>query len=109
MSNENNKDDEINRRMEFIVEQQAHFSANIGQLEENLRHLEGIVLRLADATMQRFEISDKRVSAVDEKIAVLVDSQIKTEENMRVVTENVKNLMAVADQYFRNRNGKSEG
>jgi hypothetical protein len=104
-----NKDDEINKKMEFIVEQQAQFSANIGRLEESLRHLEGIVLRLTDATMQRFEISDKRVSEVDEKIAALVDSQIKTEENLRVVTENVKNLMAVADQYFRNRNGKSEG
>ncbi|MDT7604568.1 MAG: hypothetical protein QOF61_2565, partial [Acidobacteriota bacterium] len=53
MPNEKNKDDEINRQMEFIVEQQAQFSANIGQLEGSLRHLEGIVLRLADATMQR--------------------------------------------------------
>jgi hypothetical protein len=108
MSNEKNKDDEINRKMEFIVEQQAQFSVNIGQLEGSLRHLEGIVLRLADATMQRFEISDRRVSEVDDKIAALVDSQIKTEENLRVVTENLKNLTAVVDQYFRTRNGTSE-
>jgi hypothetical protein len=94
--------EELDRKMEFIVEQQAQFAANLGRLEE-------IVARLGDFTLRRFEDSDKRFSEVDEKIAALVDSQIKTEESARITAENIKNLTAIVDQYFRNRKGKSEG
>ncbi|MCA1631127.1 MAG: hypothetical protein LC785_15565 [Acidobacteria bacterium] len=95
-------DEELDGKMEFIVDQQAQFVANLGRLEE-------IVVRLADATLRRFEASDNRLAEVDQKIGALVDSQIKTEESVRVTSENLKNLTAVVDQYFRNRNGKWEG
>jgi ABC-type transporter Mla subunit MlaD len=95
-------DEESDGKMEFIIDQQAQFAANLGRLEE-------IVVRLADATLRRFEAVDDKLSEVDQKLAALVDSQIRTEESVRVTSENLKNLTAVVDQYFRSRNGKSEG
>lgn len=90
MSNE-----ESEKKMEFILEQQANFASDIGQLKD-------IVTQLARATLNRFEATDQRIDDVDVRIAALVGSQIQTEENL-------KNLIAVVDRYFsEGRNGKSE-
>lgn len=97
MSNE-----EFEKKAEFIVEQQAQFAAKIGQLED-------IVARLAKATLDRFEATDKRVDDVDERISALVTAQMRTEENVKKTDENLRNLIAVVDRYFsENRNGQSE-
>ena len=88
-------DETPDKRMEFILEQQAQFAAQIGQLED-------IVARLAKATLDRFESTDKRMDETDRRISALVDSQIRTEEN-------IKNLSAVVDRYFsEGRNGRSD-
>lgn len=98
MSNE-----EFEKKAEFIVEQQVQFAAKIGQLED-------IVARLAKATLDRFEVTDKRVDDIDSRISALVDSQMRTEENVRKTDESLRNLIAVVDRYFsEGRNGKSEG
>lgn len=98
MANEN-----IERQMEFILEQQAQVAAKMGQLED-------IVVRFAQATRDRLEATDQRVDDIDERISALVDSQIRTEENMRKTDEKLKNLMAVVDRYFsEGRNGISNG
>ena len=47
MSNE-----EFEKKVEFIVGQQAQFAAQIGQLED-------LIARLAKATLDRFETSDR--------------------------------------------------
>ena len=97
MSNE-----EFEKKAEFIVEQQAQFAAKIGQLED-------IVVRLAKATLDRFEDTDKRVDDVDERILALVNAQIRTDENVKQTDENLRNLIAVADRYFSgNEDGKPE-
>jgi len=91
----------IEKQMEFILEQQAQGAARIGQLEE-------IVVRFAQATRDRFEANDQRADDLDAKIAALVDSQMRTEESMRKTDEKLKNLVAVVDRYFsEGRNGKS--
>jgi len=88
-------DEEFEKQREFILGQQAQFAADIGELKD-------IVRQLARATLNRFEATDNRLDNVDEKISALVDSQMKTEENLR-------NLIAVVDRYFsEGRNGKSE-
>jgi hypothetical protein len=94
MSNE-----DFAKKAEFIVEQQAQFASQIGQLED-------LVTRLAKATIDRFQISDKRVDEMDERIAALINSQIHTEENVRKTDEHLRNLIAVVDRYFsEGRNG----
>jgi hypothetical protein len=94
-----NKD--IEKQIEFILEQQAQGAARLGQLED-------IVVRFAQATRDRFEANDQRADDMDERIAALVDSQMRTEESMRKTDEKLKNLMAVVDRYFsEGRNGNS--
>ena len=88
MSNE-----ELERRMAFIVEQQAQFASDIQQLREVHEQTEQIVARLANVTLEGF-------TDVNAKINTLVDSQIRTGENLR-------NLIAVVDRYFsEGRNGQ---
>jgi ABC-type transporter Mla subunit MlaD len=95
-------DEDFQKKAEFIVEQQAQFATQIGQLED-------IVVRLAQATLDRFEATDKRVDDIDERISALVNSQIHTEENVKKTDENLRNLISVVDRYFsEGRNGKSE-
>ena len=88
MSNE-----EFERKMTFIVEQQAQFAADNQQLQAAQAKTENVVGRLANATLAGF-------NDVTVKIGALVDSQIRTDESLR-------NLIAVVDRYFREeRNGK---
>ncbi|MBA3804590.1 MAG: hypothetical protein H0X14_02600 [Acidobacteria bacterium] len=95
-------DEDFQKKAEFIVEQQAQFATQIGQLED-------IVARLAQATLDRFEATDKRVDDIDERISALVNSQIHTEESLKKTDENLRNLISVVDRYFsEGRNGKSE-
>lgn len=84
MSNE-----EFERKMAFIVEQQAQFAADVQQLQATQAQTENVVGRLANATLAGF-------GDVSAKIEVLVDSQIRTDETLR-------NLIAVVDRYFRER------
>ena len=101
MSNE-----DFQKKVEFIIKHQAQFSSQIGQLED-------LVTRLAKATMDRFQINDKRFDEMDERIAALINSQIHTEENLKKTDEQLKktdellkNLIAVVDRYFsEGRNG----
>ena len=90
---------EVDRRIAFIIEQQAQFTSNIQQLREAQSELQAtqvqtdqVVARLAHVTLEGFK-------DVNAKINSLVDSQIRTDENLR-------NLIAVVDRYFsEGRNG----
>lgn len=104
MSNE-----EFERYKDFILEQQAQSAVKVAQIEENLARLSENMSQLvtnttllAEGTVARFEATDKRIDDLDEKMSALVDSQLRTEVNL-------KNLIAVVDRYFsEGRNGKSE-
>ena len=88
MSNE-----EFERKMAFIVEQQAQFAADIQQLQATQAQTESVVGRLANATLAGF-------NDVNAKMESLVDAQIRTDETLR-------NLIAVVDRYFsEGRNGQ---
>ena len=94
--------EEMQRTMEFIVNQQAQITANQQKADERAARLEDIVGKLAAATLSRFESLEAKLAEMsenfDRKIAALVDAQMRTEENVR-------NLTAVVERYFRERNG----
>ena len=94
MSNE-----ELERRMAFIVEQQAQFASDIQQLREVQGQTENVVARLANATLEGFKDTNVKIDA-------LVDSQIKLTESQSQTDQTLRNLIAVVDRYFREgRNG----
>jgi len=94
MSNE-----EFERKMAFIVEQQAQFASDIQQLREVQTQTEQLVSRLAAGTLEGFK-------DVNTKINALVDSQIRLNESQSRTDQSLRNLIAVVDRYFSNgRNG----
>jgi len=91
----------LERRMAFIIEQQAQFASDIQQLREAQAQTDQIVARLANATLEGFK-------DVNAKIDALVDSQIRTDANVSRTDESLRNLIAVVDRYFREgRNGQA--
>ena len=102
-------DEEMRRMMEFILNQQAQIVANQQKADERFARLEDIVGKLATATLNRFESIEARIAEqsenIDRKIAALVDAQMRTEENVKKTGEAVRNLTAIVDRYFRERNG----
>ncbi len=115
MSNE-----ELDRRIEFIIEQQAQFASDILQLREAQAQTEQIVAQTSQTVGQTGEIVTRLARGtlegfkdVNAKINSLVDSQIRTDENLSRTDENVRrtddslrSLIAVVDRYFsQGRNG----
>lgn len=97
MINMNNE--EFERKMAFIVEQQAQFAADIQQMRELQAETENVVARLAHATLEGFR-------DVNTKIDSLVDSQIRLTESQSHTDQNLRSLIAVVDRYFsEGRNG----
>jgi hypothetical protein len=95
--------EEMQKTMEFILEHQAQFAADIQKLNESQAETNQLLNRLATVTLDRFERTDARASAlseeVDAKFAALIDAQMRTDEAVR-------NLTAVVDRYFsEGRNG----
>lgn len=88
MSNE-----ELEKRMAFIIEQQAQFASDIQQLRELQAQTEQIVARLANGTFEGFKV-------VNAKINALVDSQIRLNDAQSRTDENLRTLIAVVDRYF---------
>jgi hypothetical protein len=96
--------EELEKKMEFIVEQQALFASDIGQLKD-------IVTRLANASLNRLE-------NLEDKVSVLVVAQIKTEGSVSTLAERMaelaeaqahtdQRLNALIDIVSQGRNGKS--
>ena len=94
--------EEFEKRMDFIVEQQAQFTTDIQQLRESQAQTDQLVNRLAAVTLEGFK-------DVNANIDALVDSHLRLEEAQARTDEALRNLIAVGDRYFREaRNGKSE-
>ncbi len=95
MSNE-----ELERRMAFIVEQQAQFTSDIQQLREAQTQTDQVVAQTGEIVARLANVTLEGFKDVNAKINALVDSQIRTDENLR-------NLVTVVDRYFsEGRNGE---
>ena len=92
--------EELERRMAFIVEQQAKFASDIQQLREAQTQTDQVVAQTGEIVAQLANVMLEGFKDVNAKINALVDSQIRTDENLR-------NLVAVVDRYFsEGRNGE---
>ena len=78
MSNE-----EIERKMAFIVEQQAQFASDIQRLQESQARTDQVVAQTGEIVARLANVTHVGFNEVNAKINALVDSQIRTEENLR--------------------------
>ena len=127
--------EEIERKMNFIVEQQAQFASDIQRLELAQARTEQVVAHTVQVVGHTAEIVDHAVQAVarsgevverlakvthagftdvNAKINALIDAQMRTEANLARTEANVadtderlKALIALVDRQNRQRkNGK---
>jgi hypothetical protein len=103
MSNE-----EFDKKMEFILEQQAQFAANMQAHDERFAQLENIVSRLAAVTLEGFKDVNAKMDALVNSHIRLSEAQARTEASQARTEESLRNLIAVADRYFNERNGGRE-
>jgi hypothetical protein len=112
--------EEFEKRMEFILEQQSQFSADMQQLGEAQGQTLEIVARLANGTLEGFKDVNAKIDALvdsqirtDEKFNALADSQMQTDEKINLLVdsqmrtgEDLRNLIAVVDRHLsEGRNG----
>ena len=130
----NMHNEEFDRKMAFIVEQQAQFASDIQLLQESQARLQQsqaqfqesqartdqVVAQTAEVVAQMGEVVTRLANVthagfteVNTKINALVDAQIRTEEqlirtdkNVAGTDESLKTLVAVVDRYLSGRNGK---
>ena len=85
--------EEFDRKMAFIVEQQAQFASDIQRLQESQARTDQVVAQTGEIVARFANVTHVGFTEVNAKINALVDSQIHTDENLR-------NLVAVVDRYF---------
>jgi len=130
----NMHNEEFDRKMAFIVEQQAQFASDIQLLQESQAQLQQsqaqfqksqartdqVVAQTAEVVGQMGEVVTRLANVthagfteVNAKINALVDAQIRTEEhlirtdkNVAGTDESLKTLIAVVDRYLSGKNGK---
>ena len=119
MSNE-----EFERKMAFIVNQQAKFEVDIEKLyeaqmltEQKLQETNAVVTRLAYVTNEGFKDVNAKINALVNSQIALQDSQKQTDEQLRRtseqterteasldrLSETVDRLSETVDRYIRNR------
>jgi succinyl-CoA synthetase alpha subunit len=120
--------EEIDRKMNFIVEQQVQFASDIQQLQESQARTDQVVAHTAESVAQTAEtvgqmgdivtrlanVTHVGFTEVNAKINALVDAQIRTDENLTRTEknidrtdENLRNLITVVDRFLPEReNGK---
>jgi len=92
--------EEIQRTMEFILEQQAQFAANIQRLQEErirdnprLTRLEEsfqLLVRLAENTDTRLDRLESSTSTLEGNMAALAAAQTHTDERLSALIEIVR-------------------
>lgn len=83
-----NRDEKIQGLMGLILISHTKFLASLEKHQESIGKIENVVLRLANTTLDRFEKNE-------EKIAMLIDAQLRTEQKIEQLTDLKKAPMTV--------------
>ncbi len=101
----NNED--LHRKMAFIVEQQAQFASDIQRLQESQSRTDQVVAQTGEIVARLANVTLEGFTDVNAKIDTLVDAQIRTDENVSRTDEALHNLITVVDRYIaKGRNGQ---
>ncbi|HLY60023.1 MAG TPA: hypothetical protein VKV95_04605 [Terriglobia bacterium] len=89
--------DEMDKKIEFILNMQAQFEANVGNLatnmarsETNIDSLRVSVAGLAEVVKESIRISDERFSRLDDKLNKLADAQKAADERLNTLIHVVE-------------------
>lgn len=94
---------ETQRKMDFIVEQQAQFAEDMRKLSEAQDRTEKLIASLAVASHNRFEELEAKMAALIDSHVRLADTQAQTDERLNAFINTVERLIS------ERRNGGSGG
>ncbi len=109
------RDEKIQRQMDFIIEQQAQFSVDIEKIQQSIGTLESVVTRLANASLNRLEENEEKIALLidaqlrtEQKIEKLTDSQQKLSELQQTTDERLNAVIFMFEKFISRENGNSE-
>jgi hypothetical protein len=103
----NMNSEEFDRKMAFIVEQQAQFASEIQLLQESHAQLQEVVGQMGEVVTRLANVTHVGFTEVNTKINALVDAQIRTEESVSRTDANLRDFIAVVDRRLNEgKNGK---
>lgn len=99
--------EEVQRKMEFIIEQQAQFTVHIDRLRDSHATLTASQLRLAELMEEsqrendeRFRATDERFRKTDEQIRALAEAQNRADERARNTDERLNALISLFERHI---------
>ncbi len=108
-------EDQFQRQVDFILEQQAKFSTDIARLEENIARHEQFFAKLGDMILslanynegqdERIAAQDRQIAAHDRQIAALIEISRGTDRRFKETDERINALIILAERFF-NGNGQ---
>jgi hypothetical protein len=103
-------EEEMQKKMEFIIEQQAQFAVNIDVLRENMNLLAQAQKRTEETVgnMARMQTHMNEVVAAvaeaqqrtEEKVAELIESQTRTDRKMADTDDRLNTLIDVVERHI---------
>ena len=87
--------DERQRQMDFILEQQASISVKLDRTAEKLEESADMLKKLIFG-----------VQSHDKDITELIKAQTRTDQRLAETDERLNTLINVVERYFEDRNGK---
>lgn len=113
--------EEIEKTMQFILEQQAQFTSNFQKMEEAQAKDAARITRLEES----FQLLVRLAESHDERLVTLTEAQIRTNEQIAATDEQIaainertaetderlNSLIAIVERYIsgRDQNGASQG
>jgi DNA anti-recombination protein RmuC len=108
-------DEDMKKKMEFIIEQQAQFTVNMDLLREAQQRTEARVADIATAQAQatRMQAHVNEVIATlaeaqqrtEERVQTLVESQTRTDQKMAETDERLNTLINVVERHISEGHG----
>ncbi|HZP00332.1 MAG TPA: hypothetical protein VFD30_08550 [Terriglobia bacterium] len=100
--------DEMEKKIEFILQMQAQFATNIGKLETNMArsetnidNLRVVVADLAGVVRESIRLSDERFTRLDDRLTKLAEAQKTTDERLNALISVVERHITGPDHAAR--------
>jgi len=100
--------DEMEKKIEFILQTQAQFGADIGRLETNMArsetnidNLRVVVADLAGVVRESIRLSDERFTRLDDRLTKLAEAQKTTDERLNALISVVERHITGPDHAAR--------
>jgi len=90
-------DEEMQKTIEFILEQQAQFVARMERDEARLTRLEdafATLVNIARITDERLDTAESRLNTLTEKMATLAEAEAHTDQRLSVLIDVVERYIS---------------